>query len=269
MPLMDEFREEREQMKTQPLKKRLDYFWTYYKWWVIGGVAAVIVIISIVVNIVKSKEDLVYIAFVDTVENVGADTEKTIITPFVESQGLNPKKNTLNLNLNFLFSGDGLSADPASEGKPSYANTTGYTSRENLAIYIAAGDVDAICAPDAWFYNYAYSDFFIPLNEYMTDEEISSYGDRVCYVDKAVIDRYKKAHDEDNYDYYEEYPSMDDAADMEEPVAVGICVEDAPLYNQNYLTVDPDAKHIMIGIVRNTPNVSMSKDFIDFLSALN
>ena len=35
MPLMDEFKEERESIKNKSKKEKLSYFWYYYKWWVI------------------------------------------------------------------------------------------------------------------------------------------------------------------------------------------------------------------------------------------
>lgn len=37
MPVMDEFREEREAMKQKSFKERFLYFCEYYKWHVIGG----------------------------------------------------------------------------------------------------------------------------------------------------------------------------------------------------------------------------------------
>lgn len=39
MPVMDEFREEREAMKQKSFKERFSYFCEYYKWHVIGGMA--------------------------------------------------------------------------------------------------------------------------------------------------------------------------------------------------------------------------------------
>ena len=36
MPVMDEFREEREAIKNAGWDYKLKYFWDYYKWFVIG-----------------------------------------------------------------------------------------------------------------------------------------------------------------------------------------------------------------------------------------
>ena len=50
MPVMDEFREEREAIKQKSRKEQWDYFWGYYKWYVIGGAALLAVIIYIIIQ---------------------------------------------------------------------------------------------------------------------------------------------------------------------------------------------------------------------------
>ncbi len=263
MPLMDEFKEERESIKNQPLKKKIDYFWTYYKWWVIGGVAAVIILVSLIVTIAKNKKDLVYVAMVDIIENPKGNVEQTITDPFLTEKGYNTRKYTLNFNTDFLFTAS-ASGEKNSAGSPSYANTKGFTGRESLAIYIAAGDVDAICGSDNWFNNYAYNDFFIPLEQYMTPEEMEKYSDSIYYIDKAVLDRYKKARDDQDYEYEEEYPDPDKPEKMEEPLAIGINLENNELFNSNFLCANGDAKHIVFGIVRNTDSTEVTADLLSF-----
>lgn len=55
MPVMDEFREEREAIKQKSRKEQWDYFWGYYKWYVIGGAALLAVIIYIIYTRVTTK----------------------------------------------------------------------------------------------------------------------------------------------------------------------------------------------------------------------
>ena len=263
MPLMDEFKKEREDIKNQPLKKRLDYFWTYYKWWVIGGIALIIIAVSIITNIVKSKDETVYVAMIDTVINPTGNYEENITVPFLEEHGLSPKKNTINFNLNFIFSGQKGSELP---GSPSYSDTLGYSGRQNLAIYVSAGDVDAISAPEDWFDNYAYSDFFLSLDDYLSADELKALDGRICYADRAVMERFKKAHDEDNYEYSEEFPDSTDPSSMEDPVPVGIYIDDCPLFNENFACADDNSSRVVIGIVRNSPAVEITKDLIIYIT---
>ncbi len=265
MPLMDEFKDERESIKNQPFKKKLEYFWTYYKWWVISGVALIVILTSIIVNIVKNKAELVYVAMVDIVENPTGNVDDMITIPFLTENGINTKKNTIKFNTEFMFSQADLNAAKSSEGSPSYANTQGFSERETLAIYIAAGDVDSICGIDFWFDNYAYNDFFMPLADYMTPEEMERYSDNIYYIDGAVRDRYKQARANEDYEYEEEFPDPDKPEDMENPIAIGIKVESLDLYNKNFLTANGDAKHVVMGIVRNSNNIELTANLIKYL----
>ena len=264
MPLMDEFKNERESIKTAPFKKKLEYFWIYYKWWVIGGAAAIAILISLIVTITKNKKDVVYVAMVDIVENPRGNIEQTITIPFLTAHDYNTKKNTVNFNTEFLFSAAGASEKTVS-GSPSYENTKGFSGRESLAIYIAAGDVDAICGSDDWFNNYAYNDFFIPLEDYLTPAELEKYKDSIYYIDKAVLDRYKNARSDQDYEYEEEYPDSDKPQDMEQPIAIGLKLEKNDLYNYNFLCANGNARHIVFGIVRNTDSTDITAELIKYI----
>ena len=59
MPLMDEFREERQAIKNASFKKKWEYFWEYYKWYVIGG-AAIIFLLSIFIRDMINKKDWIF-----------------------------------------------------------------------------------------------------------------------------------------------------------------------------------------------------------------
>ena len=65
MAVMDEFKEEREQIKKRPLKERLEYFWFYYKWYVLGGILAVFVVTTLIRDIAGSRKDALYAVVVN------------------------------------------------------------------------------------------------------------------------------------------------------------------------------------------------------------
>ena len=48
MPVMDEFREEREAIKNSSMKKKWGYFLDYYKWYVIGGAAIILFLVFLI-----------------------------------------------------------------------------------------------------------------------------------------------------------------------------------------------------------------------------
>ena len=56
MPLMDEFKEEREQIKKASFKKRFEYFWEYNKTKVLIITFVTIMLSSMIYNAVTKKE---------------------------------------------------------------------------------------------------------------------------------------------------------------------------------------------------------------------
>ena len=73
MPLMDEFREEREALKHGTWKEKLSYFFDYYKWHVVVTIAAIIFIVSITYQIVTRKDTAFYAAMVNAIEQNSAE----------------------------------------------------------------------------------------------------------------------------------------------------------------------------------------------------
>ena len=53
MPVMDEFKEERESLKNGTPKQKLTYFWDYYKWHVIVAIVAIIVVVTFIQQILN------------------------------------------------------------------------------------------------------------------------------------------------------------------------------------------------------------------------
>ena len=66
MSLMDEFKAERESIKQASLKKKLEYFWDYYKWHTIGAFFVLIAIGMFMYTASKSTETIFYAIFFNT-----------------------------------------------------------------------------------------------------------------------------------------------------------------------------------------------------------
>ena len=75
MPVMDEFREEREALKHGTLKEKLSYFVYYYKWHVIVSVCAIAAVAVLASQILTRKDTAFYAAMVN-----GMDTMKPFMT---------------------------------------------------------------------------------------------------------------------------------------------------------------------------------------------
>ena len=100
MPVMDEFREEREAIKNAGWQYKLKYFWDYYKWFVIGGIFALFIIISIVKDVINTKDfifngvmlntfgdDMVMQEFADKITNIWIIYAICVLISFTISLG--------------------------------------------------------------------------------------------------------------------------------------------------------------------------------------
>lgn len=270
MALMDEFKEEREEIKKAPFKKRFDYFWEYYKWWVIGGVIAVIAIAMTIRSFVTHKDDVLYIAMINAIEISEDGTVATIKEPFLEAHDFNVKKNDLLFDIDLKMNISSISHKEANPIPAEYTDyvsiTNSANSRQTLSVYIAAGSVDLMVSSENWFDEYGYGGFYLPLSEVLSAEELEQYSDRLYYLDQAVRDRYEKASDEMNYEYNEVYPDPYDLEAMETPVAYGLIVDENTLLSKNFAFVTEGKEDkIVLGFVANGQNVQLAHDLAIYL----
>ena len=85
MAVMDEFREERESIKTAPARVKWQYFKDYYLMWVLGGLALVIVVVSFIVSILRQKDTVFYAALVNLSPR---ETAESAVTETFSGQSL-------------------------------------------------------------------------------------------------------------------------------------------------------------------------------------
>ena len=72
--LREDTKAEWDKMKDRPFKEKLDYFWEYYKIHTIAAVIAVIAVICIVHSLVTSKKYALFVAVVDSKDQMGEQT---------------------------------------------------------------------------------------------------------------------------------------------------------------------------------------------------
>lgn len=267
MPLMDEFKAEREDMKKAPFKKKAEYFWEYYKWWVIGIVIAVVAIFLTVRSIVTHKADAIYVALINSVEIEGANPQDSIATPFLEEHDISTKKNRIHFNTDLrmnISSSSHVGANTLPDTYTDYVSiTNSATARQNLSVFIAAGTVDLMICSENWFDEYGYGSFFLSLDEVLTAEELEKYSDNLYYLDGAVVERYAEAGNKMNYDYDEKFPDPYDLDAMEKPVAMGLIVDESNLIAYNFaFATEAKGDKIVIGVIANGKNPELTHDFI-------
>lgn len=245
MPVMDEFREERERMKNAPFSEKIKYFWMYYKWHTVACVAGLAILISLIYSFVTHKEMGFYVAMLNSTALTGATQ---YANDFAELNGIDTKEYEV------MFDSD-LYCDENSLDQYSVATT------QRIFTYLSAGDIDAIVTSTESIQRYSYQDTLMDLREFLTPEEIARYKSDFYYIDKAVADMINAEDADPNAEIpYPEDPF--DPTSMEDPIPVGISVEGSKMIPEYYLF----HKHpVVVGFFRNTKHPELCHAFLNYI----
>lgn len=248
MPLMDEFREEREAIKNASFKKKWEYFWEYYKWYVIGG-AAIIFLLSIFIRDMINKKDWIFYGAM--INAVPIEEQADIfLNDFVELAQLDTETYSVMLDTSYSII------------KGSYDEISG-AAAQKLMINLTAADLDFILSDETTFGQYATIDTFMDMRTLFTGEELSKYEPYFYYVDMAEVDRIMESNlsaDPGSYtgkDYDHTNPEK-----MERPVPVAIYINSSEKLNKAYLFKE---EAVVLGVPLNTQHLDTSLLFIDYL----
>lgn len=250
MPVMDEFREEREALKNADLKTKWMYFLDYYKWHTIGIIAGIIAVISFIYSAVTAKDTAFNAYFVNTY----ADTVKSeaFVNDFAAFAQIDLNEYYATIDTSMQMSIDSLDEMTIS-------------SSERIMVTIAAGEVDFLAADEKTFSTYGTPDTMYDLREFFTEEELEKYKDYIYYVDMEEVRRKQKILDEGFVDSYvpKEYDHLA-PEEMTDPVPIGLCIQDCPKLKDTYYfkgDITP------MGIVGNTKHPETVRLFLDYLFA--
>ena len=215
MALMDEFKEERESIKNQPFKKKISYFWTYYKWYVLGGIFAAVVLISIVSGFLNRTNYALYGAMIN---GIPFETEQAFLDGFMDYAGIDKDKNTVTFNTSLSFEGNSIG------------------TAEFIMVYIAARDLDVIVGDPDSFSRYAYSSVYLDLSEALDAETIAALSEagRLYYIDRAVADKIEELQNTNQSSEEVTKPDPFHPEDMQEPVPVGIDISECSKFTDAY-----------------------------------
>lgn len=249
MPVMDEFKEEREALKHGTPKEKFAYFMDYYKWHVVIAAAAIVFVVSLVTQILTRKDTVFYAAMINGAE---LETAEEFKQAFAEYASLDLEENDILFDTSVRISANDTS---------SY-NSDAMASNEKLMVYVASGEVDVFVTDPGTLLQYAYNEFFLDLRTLLTPEQISAYEPYFYYADQAVIDEIKAAQDAMDLDYVPVYPDSSDPDAMKDPVPIGIRLTDSSSLRENFYYTSED---LIVGVVTNSKRPETASKFIDFL----
>ncbi len=248
MAVMDEFKEEREALKHGTPKQKFAYFMDYYKWYVIAAVIAVILVSYTIYEIATRKETVFYTCLLNTLD-MGAEEYNA---GFEEAVGLDTEEYRM------LFD-SGTWIDPYSMDETTMANS------QKLMAHLAAGELDTMITDMESITNYAYQDNFLTMEEFLTPEQYEKYQPYFYYIDAKAMEEWNNfISDPDNLmlDISFEFPDPRKPEEMEEPVAMGIFLDECEKLKECYHFRSDD---VVFGVFGNTSHKETALQYLEYL----
>ena len=226
MPVMDEFQEEREKIKTASPEKKWQYFKDYYLKWVIGiGIGAVIVI-YFVVSIITKKDDVLSVLFINFAELPSA--EEQVLQPFTEKYVEDPKKQQI-----LLDTSSHISAGEVSDNAANYMKY-GYEDEERVMALAYSGGIDLMISGQDVIERYMEAEWFIPLDRVLDADTLAQYD-----AEGRLL-------------YFEDVP-------------VAVCVDTAKLLNDNYIYDGEGTPSLYAAFGGGSKHMELAVEFLKFI----
>lgn len=248
MPVMDEFKEEREALKNAPLKDKIKYFWCYYKWHTFAVIVAIAIVISLVNTFLSYKETGFYAAFINTLP--AARTSEECAEEFGNLTGIDMKEYQVVFDTNMF-----IDMDRMDEG--TVANT------QKMMVYIAAGDLDMVVTDTASLRQYAYQESFVDLTTILTPEQQKKYEPYYYYIDRKLSQEIKQASEDLDNEYVPVYPADPfDPTSMEDPVPVGVCMDSCTKLKNDFRFRDGN---VVLSIVTSAKHKELAVQYLEYV----
>ena len=248
MAVMDEFRDEREALKNGTPKQKLEYFWCYYKWHVIGTVAAIAVIASFIYEAVTRKDNALYAAFLNSF-TIAEDQGEAYKQAVTQAIGIDPNEYEIMIDTSMYIDLENMTDE----------NT--YNTIQKMGVYVAAGEIDTLVTNADIFEDYAYIDYLTDLRTVLTPEQLEAYEPYFYYIDYTVLEA-KQAAADNMEEYNGTCPDPTKPEEMATPIPVGIYLENAAEEFKNTYVFQDNG---VFGIVVNGPNQENALNFLDYL----
>lgn len=245
MPVMDEFKKEREELKQKSLKERLSYYIYYYKWHALAVIAAIAIIISLISNIVNRKDCAFYACLLNTLDSPQSEE---YVQSFADYAGIDTNEYDVLFDTNMTIN-DGRIDDLT------------MSTYQKLAVYTAAGDLDILIAAPEIAERYAYEQIFHDLRNLLPPEMAALCEPYYYYVDQSVVDAATEAQNS-GQEYESVYPDPRHPEEMGNPIPVGIYLDDCNKLKENFFFENDE---LVLEVFFNSKNVETAVKFIEFI----
>ena len=245
MAVMDEFKKEREQMKSQPFKVRFAYFWDYHKWHVIIGVFVGICCFNLLYSMLTAKDNGFRAALIDCYADDIKAEEYT--NEMIELMNIDTKHESIYLDNSYYLSS---------------ADTPDASLSEVLGVRIVANEIHVFLSPEDIFNRFVLNDIFCDLRTVLSEEDLEYYQDSFYYVDRSVIDKEEIY----NVDYAEnafvDTTNHKSPEGMENPIPVGIYATGSKDFQSTYYFLR-ESQEVVFGIPFYVEDTTRALQFLD------
>lgn len=249
MALMDEFKEERENIKNGTWQQKLAYFWEYYKWYVIIPAIIIFSLVWYIHHMITKTDDVLHGLFINAHTMEAQTSADELAAEFIEDMKIDTKEYsvTFNTSINYIAEDD--------------SGTANYETIQAMMAWIAAGTIDFMSGDKDAITDLAYKQYTVDLKEVLSEKEIAKYEPYFLYIDEAVIEARSKAfeNNEDGSDIA--IPDSTKPETMEKPIPVMIDMSKCEALSEIY----GDTDSLVLGIANNAPNVETIVHFLEYL----
>lgn len=224
---MDEFKEEREKIKTASPEQKWKYFKDYYLKWVIAIGIAIALLISFIVSMVTRKDDMLTVLLVNFVPLETADAQ--VKEPFTQQYLEDPKKQQIQLD-----TGSRIAVGEVSGNDLSSAMTYSYADEERIMALAYTGSIDLMISGEDVIRRYMEAEWFVPLDTVLDADTLAKFEE-----EGRVI-------------YY-----------AGEPAAV--CMDTAKVLNENYYYAGEGEPSLYAAFGGGSKHADLAAEFLKFI----
>lgn len=243
MPVMDEFREEREAIKQGTPKQKYQYFKDYYRTPLIIFLLAALFVGILVYQFVTKKDSAFYAVLLNC--SPYQDNE-WLQEEYVDYAGINLDEYDITFDTGVYYTCNSVDEDS-------------YVTLQKLETYTGAGQLDVMLGAGEEFAYFANSILFKDLREILSEEQLQKYEPYFYYVDTSLLD----IPATETLDFGN-LPDPKKPEEMENPVPVAIYVESSEKLNRAYYFKNAE-DGIAIGIYANTSHPENALALIDYI----
>lgn len=231
-------------------REKLENFWYYNKWFIIGGAFLLALAINLVVSIATNQDASFTALLVNCVQREQSSTLAEDFAAYAQID--TEEQGPVNLDTSIMLS------EEQSEQNVQLLQV--------IVARIAARDIDAMAANTENFELYAYNTggLFCDLREQMDEAALDALEGNLFYIDQAFEEYITENAGNPEVIETLEFPDPFAPEKMEEPIPVGIRIDSCKAFSDDYSC---GSAAVYMGIVNNAQHPALAVKLAEYLYA--